>query len=271
LPRNDTGRGFTISDPNNALTFTGPFTVKFWLRLNGSVDFNIFKGFDGNSSNAFRINQYATFIIGTTYFYPQNSVDLRSALHYIEVTRDSNNVIYLFVDGVLVPRSSSSQQGISGTIKLSDSTLCFCNEYDGRIYVQDFVSTDQVGHTANYDVPTAPYVISDNSLADLHDESLAAKIAELEAEINNLKGAIMRRMDFANAVALTMSSGTYTMPSNGYLQLNYTPSTAQTYQFKLNNKDIYISNVSLMPVSKDDVLGLNSAPFNGFFIPEKSN
>lgn len=171
LPRNDTGRGFTISDPNNALTFAGPFTVKFWVRLNGSVDLNIFKGFDGNSSNAFRIGQYSSVKIGTTTFSAQNSVDLRNALHYIEVTRDADNVVYVFVDGVLLPRFSGSPQGISGTIKLSDSTLCFENQYDGRIYVQDFVITDQTGHTANYDVPTAPYVLTDNSLADLHDST----------------------------------------------------------------------------------------------------
>lgn len=263
---------FTLSDPNEALKFTGAFTVKFWGRTISTRALKLFAGgtceltVDGTGSAYLTGAGVPSNFLGSTDGNPRPT----GSMHYIEITRDSNNTIYYFVDGVRYGKVNN----ISRTVDFSNSTSCLLSQSNTNYY-QDLVITDQVGHTANYDVPTAPYVLADNSLADLHDKSLAAKIADLEAEINNLKGvikgAIMRRMDFANAVALTMSSGTYTMPSDGYLQLNYNTSTAASYSYKLNSKDIYISNIELMPVSKDDVLALNSTQFTGFFIPEKSN
>lgn len=247
----------------------GDFTIKCWLTLASGSGYPV-RIFYKDGSNQISLGYERILIrIGGNLLLNQGFSGLNMGdTAYITLTR-KNGVLYFFVNGTLVTFQASTEAW-----NLSDWTQIFKGSSVsgiGHYGIQELIVKNTCDYVADFTIPTAPYVLADNSLADLHDKSLAAKIAELETEINNLKGAIMRRMDFANAVALTMSSGTYTMPSDGYLQLNYTPSTAQTYQFKLNNQNIYISNVSLMPVSKNDILGLNSTPFNGFFIPEKSN
>ena len=259
--------GFQLTDTNNVLTFDGTFTVSLWVRIGSSArNTYIFK----NGTTALQLEGTGTLYLGGQYI-SSSSTYLTDSMHYVEINRDSNNKIRYFVDGVL--QNGNNLTTVSSTVKFSDSTLCFTSSNDVSHYFQDLVITDQAGHTANYDVPTAPFVLTDNSLADYHDVDLSAQISALTTEINNLKGAIMRRMDFANAVEVNInnSSNTYTVPSNGYLQLNYSTAAAAAWKYKLNSKSVYISNVELMPVSKDDVLGIDSTQFTGLFIPEKTN
>lgn len=260
---------FTPSNNLSKLNLgTGDFTIMLWAKASSSGIYWEINALRVDSNNYLSIGR---FVIGGTIIidllnYWSGITD--NEWHHFCWTR-SGNTWRGFIDGVLKKTATSSASvDFSSVARIAYLYYTFGQTV---AEIQELVVKNTCDYITDFTPPTAPYVLADNSLADLHDKSLSAKIADLEAEINNLKGAIMRRMDFANAVALTMSSGTYTMHSDGYLQLNYNTSTAASFSFKLNNKDVYISNVELMPVSKDDVLGLNSTPFNGFFIPEKSN
>lgn len=155
-------KGFTISDPNNVLTFDGTFTIALWVRIGSSTRNTAV--FSGGTSNL-RLEGTGTLTLASQTI--SGSTYLTNSMHYVEINRDSENKVRYFIDGIL--QNVSNLKTISGTVKFSDSTLCFSSSMDASHCFQDFVITDQVGHTVNYDVPTAPYVISDNSLADLHD------------------------------------------------------------------------------------------------------
>lgn len=263
---------------NSPIVLSGPFTIKFWIRKDDYNSFAILAdAYAGESVSPYNIlsctrsnmilygpkSSEAADGYGTVVYNIALTNNLGSYMHYVEISRDSNNTVRLFIDGVVQSSSTYSNDIYVRPTKM----------FKGSAYLQDFVIEAQVGHISAYNVPTTPYVISDNSLPDYHDKSLVKQIADLTTEINNLKGAIMRRMDFANAVAVNInnSANTYTVPSNGYLQLNYLTSAAASWEYKLNSKSVYISNVELMPVSKDDILGIDSTEFTGLFIPEKTN
>lgn len=160
-----TSYGFTLSDTNNALTFNGIFTFALWVRIGSSPrNTYIFK----NGTTNLQINGTGELYLGGQYISSSN-IWLTESMHYVEINRDSDNKIRYFVDGVL--QNGSSLTTMSNTVKFSDSTLCFTSSNDVSHYFQDLVITDEAGHTANYNVPTAPYVLADNSLADYHDDT----------------------------------------------------------------------------------------------------
>lgn len=157
-------KGFAISDPNNVLTFDGTFTIALWVRIGSSTRNTAV--FSGGTSNL-RLEGTGTLTLASQTI--SGSTYLTNSMHYVEINRDSENKVRYFIDGTL--QNISNLKTISGTVKFSDSTLCFSSSMDTSHCFQDFVITDQAGHTANYDVPTAPYVLTDNSLADYHDDT----------------------------------------------------------------------------------------------------
>lgn len=104
-------------------------------------------------------------------------------------------------------------------------------------------------------------------------DGLQAQIDSLKAELQTMLG----RLDFANAETISIkSSGTYTCPSDGYVQ--FTGVGQASNQFvTINGVDFCtytaISNgtINLVPVSKGDVIGASSlsAVVSITFIPQK--
>lgn len=161
---------------NSPIVLSGPFTIKFWIRKDYYNSFAILAdAYAGESVTPYDIlsctrsnmilygpkSSDAADGYGTVVYNIDLQNNLGSYMHYVEISRDSNNTVRLFVDGVV-----QSSSAYSNDIYVRPTKM-----FKGSAYLQDFVIEAQVGHTSDYTVPTAPYSISEQSLPDYHDDT----------------------------------------------------------------------------------------------------
>ena len=163
-------KGFTVGGDKTKLNLgSGDFTLSFWIKSTAS-------GY--NDYNHILYSSSSTFITPKQIYYNNNiifndtNVSYDGEFHYVVYARH-NNSLYRFVDGTRTKKIT-----YSGNIDFSDITriAAITSSWgtDQDAYVQEILlknTCDYDDDTTTISVPTSPYVISDNSLADLHDNT----------------------------------------------------------------------------------------------------
>jgi hypothetical protein len=129
--------------------------------------------------------------------------------------------------------------------------------------------------------PVAPTAIdSTNTTQIATTEFVQNAIALLRNEINQAVANVLKRMDFSNAVNVTLKRGTgnytYTVPADGYIVFQYSNVSAVSNALLINGKNIFgyesgSGNLStkkwnipvsgtIFPVSSGDVIAHDSNP-----------
>lgn len=169
---------FTATDPNLVTKLEGEFTLTGWVRNGSSVRaFIVIENFSTHSSVSITGGSnggFSLLVNNGSVLYA--TVDCSTKMHYFELTRDSSNNLRLYWDGVYKTKVSN----YATTIDFSNISKMFQGGSGTTMYFQDFVLTHAQGHTSEvidaetgltYDVPTAPYVLADNSIEDYHDDT----------------------------------------------------------------------------------------------------
>lgn len=163
-------KGFTVTGDKTKLNLgSGDFTLSFWIKSTAN---------SYNDYNYILYSNGSTFITPKQIYYNNNlifsdtNVSYDGEFHYVCYARH-NNSLYRFVDGTRTKKVT-----YSGNIDFSDiariATITSSYGTNQDAYVQELLLTNTCDYdddTTTISVPTAPYVLTDNSLADLHDST----------------------------------------------------------------------------------------------------
>lgn len=211
----------------------------------------------------------------------------------------SGDTLYYYENGSLV-MSGTGWQGITLDLRgwyINANT----GEYHGMT-IDELRISRSAKYLTNYTPASAPFVLADRGVSDLHDIKMAelySSISALQNELQILKGQSMKRLDYTNAVEFYLKEQgqtSYTVPANGYI-FGY---GYQTYNLNgasyngnilINGKNVGIyfrrytlssdqinMNIPLsmpLPVSAGDVIAItgNREAFQEpyLFVPEKED
>lgn len=163
---------------NSDFTFTGQFTIRFWIKLDGNSNP------DNSTANIFNIGKIAPEsdevslgmgISQTGYlriFHKTGSdlVLIDNEPHFVELTRDSDSMIRVFCDGQSVYEDNLPEPLYCENFFLG-ATGDILTNYRFRGYLDEFEVYNGVClHTQNYEVPTSPELIS-TSIIEREDYS----------------------------------------------------------------------------------------------------
>lgn len=161
------GIGFTPVF-NTPLVLSGKFNIKFRVQATGNdtfcllgkpsdMDDNILYCASGNL--VFNAPLAASGSSVSNVFSLSATSLLSGRVHYVEISRDEDNYVRVFVDGFLKNTVSFTQDIYIRPEKVF---------YGTNAYIQDFAIEDDSGHTSGYTVPTSiPYP----NLFDYHDDT----------------------------------------------------------------------------------------------------
>lgn len=266
---------------------TGDFTIKCWLTLASSINYpvNIFYK-DADNQIALGYDRVHIRIGGTLILNQAISGVAAGETAYITLTRQ-NGTLYFFVNGSLTASQASNEN-----FDLSDWTQIFKGTGvlgAGHYGIQELIVKNTCDYTASFTPPSEAFVLTDSGVSDLHDRKtfeLYEELESLRAEIEILRGKIMKRPDYSNAAEFSLYSETasYTCPGDGYLWGNVyqdVTSNGKTYQGRIliNGKDLFSNAEKNIPllilVSTGDIITKTgnwqafASPF--YFIPEKAD
>lgn len=148
---------------------TGDFTIMCWLTLSAGYDHPV-RIFYKNDSNQISLGyNRIRILIGGNFLLNQGFSGLNMGdTAYITLTRQ-NGVLYFFVNGTLVTFQASAEAW-----NLSDWTQIFKGsdvKGVGHYGIQELIVKNTCDYVSDFTVPTTPYVLTDSSLADLHDDT----------------------------------------------------------------------------------------------------
>jgi len=144
-----------IQAQNSALiTGTGQFTVEMWFYAS-SLDGGLMHS--GNLNGGYELGLYTDGLKFWTY----NGGDVltttapsTNAWHHVAVTRDSSDVLRMFVDGVLADSTTGFTENLYRNLLVIGTSRTAFYDFDG--YVDDFrLTTGVARYTAAFTPPTA--------------------------------------------------------------------------------------------------------------------
>ena len=150
---------------------TGDFTIRCWLTLASGYSYPVrifYK--DNNNQIALGHNRIHIRIGGNLLLNQGFSGVNAGDTAYITLTRQ-NGVLYFFVNGTLVTSQASAEAW-----NLSDWTQIFKGSGvsgTGHYGIQELIVKNTCDYIASFTVPTAPFVLADNGVSDLHDDKKA--------------------------------------------------------------------------------------------------
>ena len=145
-----------IQAQNSALIIgTGEFTIEMWFYAS-SLDGGLTYG-GGNISGGYELGLYTS---GLEFWTFGGSVVLTTtapstnAWHHVAITRDSSNVLRMFVDGALADSTTGFTENLSRNLLVIGTSRTGFYDFDG--YVDDFrLTTGVARYTAAFTPPTA--------------------------------------------------------------------------------------------------------------------
>lgn len=150
---------------------TGDFTIRCWLTLSSNYVYPVrifYK--DNNNQIALGHNRIHIRIGGNLLLNQGFSGVNAGDTAYITLTRQ-NGVLYFFVNGTLVTSQASAEAW-----NLSDWTQIFKGSGvagTGHYGIQELIVKNTCDYIASFTVPTAPFVLADSGVSDLHDDKKA--------------------------------------------------------------------------------------------------
>lgn len=156
------------------------FSIAFWIYApaTASSQQNFFTwgdttnriGVARNASNKlfWHCAGLATFSSGDMSSKPTVSLN---AWHHVEIDyRNSDNKIFLFFNGSLTDTKTISAFGTSFTLPFHLGTNLNNTSFAFKGYVDEFLITGKLLHTASFTPPTAPYNVDSSTISLLHFE-----------------------------------------------------------------------------------------------------
>lgn len=170
---------------------TGDFTIKYWISWSDYGKY-IFKK-DNSNYISIKYNSIEIKFNGTTIVNKSGTFASYNSISYVAITRH-NGVLYIFINGTLVHTQSSTEEwDLSGFTRIFD-------EVRSGNSIQELIIKSTCDYVANFTVPSSPFVLSDNGVSDLHDDTLATKTELAEYVKLSTKG-------IANGVASLDANG----------------------------------------------------------------
>ncbi|MGN0023011.1 MAG: hypothetical protein ACI352_03170 [Elusimicrobiaceae bacterium] len=259
---------------------TGDFTIKYWSGFGNYGDY-IFKK-DVSNYISIKYNNINIKFNSTNIVNKSGTFADYNSTGYVAITRQ-NGVLYIFINGNLVHSQASTEEwDLSGFTRIFD-------EVRSGNSIQELIVKNTCDYVANFTVPSAPFVLADNGVSDLHDdkkENISNKTSDytaagtgtypsskaLKDAVSYLEGLIAAATpptpDYANAAEFSKAANTnYTCPAAGWIQIRSAVFTAAAgsagyAKISINGKDIrdyYVSNSSATTYTWSNNAGSNFA------------
>lgn len=259
-----------------------PFKITCWVLNSNDTYFDIFSSSDAST----RVNTMGQCIANGVNLNPTTKSFSIAAWTFLEFGRGSDGIFRFFADGV------QKMQKDASTIEadFSNASRMFSNYGSGSTaYMSDFVISAESVSQADYTRPATPFVLSDNGVSDLHDdtkENVSNKTSDytaagtgtypsskaLKDAVSYLEGLIAAATpptpDYTNAAEFSKAANAnYTCPAAGWIQIRSAVFTAAAgsagyAKISINGKDIrdyYVSNSSATTYTWSNNAGSNFA------------
>lgn len=259
-----------------------PFKITCWVLNSNDTYFDIFSSSDAST----RVNTMGQCIANGVNLNPTTKSFSIAAWTFLEFGRGSDGIFRFFADGV------QKMQKDASTIEadFSNASRMFSNYGLGSTaYMSDFVISAESVSQADYTRPATPFVLSDNGVSDLHDdtkENVSNKTSDytaagtgtypsskaLKDAVSYLEGLIAAATpptpDYTNAAEFSKAANAnYTCPAAGWIQIRSAVFTAAAgsagyAKISINGKDIrdyYVSNSSATTYTWSNNAGSNFA------------
>lgn len=136
------------------ITGTGQFTIEMWFYAS-SLDGGLMHS--GNFNGGYELGLYTSGL----KFWTFNGSDVltttapsTNAWHHVAITRDSSNVLRMFVDGSLADSTTGFTEDLFRNLLVIGTSRTTANDFDG--YVDDFrLTTGVARYTSAFTPPTA--------------------------------------------------------------------------------------------------------------------
>lgn len=251
---------------------TGDFTIKCWLTLAAPYSFPVRIFYKDNNNQIALGNDRIHVRFGGVLVLNQEISGVASGdTAYITLTRQ-NGTLYFFVNGSLVTSKASAEEwNLSDWVQIFKGSGVVGNGHYG---IQELIVKNTCDYISNFTPPIAPFVLADNSVADLHDiekEDISNKTSDytlngentypsskaLSEAVSYLEGLISAAAqpmpDYSNAVEFSKAANvSYICPSAGWIQIRAATFTASGgaagyAKISIDGNDIrsyYVSNSS---------------------------
>lgn len=282
---------FTVKNPNAG--YNSEYTMDFTDKI-------VYETLSATSArHGIQCHGYAAIAFGGKFLKSSVADYSNTNKKNVAVVR-SGDTLYYYENGSLV-MSGTGWQGV--TLDLRGWYMVgMTNSDKAGMVIDELRISRSAKYLTNYTPASAPFVLADSGVSDLHDIKMAelySSISALQNELQILKGQSMKRLDYTNAVQfyLNVKDQTfYTVPANGYIfgyGLQTYNSGSNTYsgnilinginvgkyfrKYTLNNDQVDTSIPLSMPlpVSAGDVITItgNREAFQEpyLFVPEKED
>ena len=269
----DSKDNYVIASGNNLSKLNlgnGDFTIRCWLTLSSTYVHPV-SIFYKNDNNKISIGYDRIQIRLNGNLILNQSISGISAggTAYITLTRQ-NGILYVFVNGnLIVSQASAEDWNFSDWVQIFKGSGVVGNGHYG---IQELIVKNTCDYISNFTPPIAPFVLADNSVADLHDiekEDISNKTSDytlngentypsskaLSEAVSYLEGLISAAAqpmpDYSNAVEFSKAANvSYTCPSAGWIQIRAATFTASAgaagyAKISIDGNDIrsyYVSN-----------------------------
>ena len=172
-----------------------PFKITCWVLNSNNAYFDIFSSSDART----RVNTMGQCTANGVNLNPTTTSFSIAAWTFLEFGRGSDGIFRFFVNGV------QKMQKDASTIEadFSNAGRMFSNYGSGSTaYMSDFVISAESVSQADYTRPTMPFVLSDNGVSDLHDDTLATK-TELAGYLPLSGGILTGALTLASFISFT--------------------------------------------------------------------
>ena len=296
-------------DAHESLVLDGDFTIEFTVKNPNAgsnseytmefTDKIVYETLSATSErHGIQCHGWAAIAFGGKLL-KSSAYDGSTAKKAVVVVR-SGDTLYYYENGSLV-MSGTGWQGVTLDLRGWYMSGITAGDKAGMV-IDELRISRSAKYLTNYTPATAPFVLADSGVSDLHDIKMAelySSISALQNELQILKGQSMKRLDYTNAVQFYLKEKdqtSYTVPANGYIfGYGFQTYNSGTNSYRGNilingiNIGIYFKNYTLssnqvnidiplsmpLPVSAGDVITITGnreafqAPY--LFVPEKED